>query len=237
MAVCEHLFELKDDLVVALSSRIARRLQSAIDCDGRASLFVSGGSTPVALFQALADEDIDWGAVTIGLVDERWVDESHEASNTALVREHLLAGRAGAATYWPIYRGGDVERAVEDVRRDLPVAPGQGPTVAHIGLGGDLHTASIFPGGESTPEALRDDGPGVTHMYPTGTPANAPYHRITLTKAVLGRAGLLVLLMEGENKLESYRAARDLPADAAADVPIAAFLADPRIDVEVYWSP
>ncbi len=236
MSVCEHLYASKEALVAALSARIARRLQSAVDSDGRASLLVSGGSTPVALFEALARQDIAWSATTVGLVDERWVDEGHEASNTGLVRRHLLTGPAAAADYWPMYRGGDVEDAVAAMRADLPTGPGF-PTVAHIGLGGDLHTASIFPGGSATPLALRDDGPPVVHMFPTGTPANPPFHRATLTRSVLARAGMLVLLIEGEAKLARYRAARALPLEAAHDAPIAAFLADDRVTVEVYWSP
>lgn len=236
MSVCEHFFEHKEELVAALSGRIARRLHSAIECDGAASLFVSGGSTPVALFDTLAHEDIDWSATTVGLVDERWVDETHEASNTALVKRHLLVDRARDARYWPMFRGGDIGAAVAAMRADLPLA-GRGPTVAHIGLGGDLHTASIFPAGSATREALRDDGPDVVHMFPTGTPANPPYHRATLTKAILARAGLLVLLIEGEAKLARYREARELPLRAADDAPVVAFLADDRIAVEVYWSP
>lgn len=237
MAVCEHLFERHDELAAALAARIAGRLQAAVDCDGRATLFVSGGSTPAAAFDALSRARIDWRAVTVGLVDERWVAEDHEASNTALVKRHLLTNRAAAASWWPMYRGGAIEQEVEALRADLPLAAGRGPTVAHIGIGADLHTASIFPGAAETPRALSDRAPPVMHTFPTGTPANPPYARATLTRPVLARAGLLVLLLRGEDKLARYRDALDVPAGRAGEAPVAALLADPAVTVEVYWSP
>ncbi len=111
------------------------------------------------------------------------------------------------------------------------------PTVAVVGMGGDLHTASIFPNADHTVAALADDAPSLMHTFPTGTPANPPLDRITLSMAALARSGELVLLLRGAEKRERYEHAKKLPADAALGAPIVALLANPDVRVEVYASP
>jgi len=92
-----HEFADQQTLCRELSQRICAALQEAIEARGTASLVVSGGSTPVPLFAALAEISIEWDRVFITLADERWVEVSDRASNEALVREHLLRGQAKAA--------------------------------------------------------------------------------------------------------------------------------------------
>ena len=237
MAVCEHFFPDHETLLDALSSRIVRCLERGIAEQDRATLLVSGGSTPMPLFDALAKEDMAWRHVHCALVDERWVPEDHEASNTALVREHLLTGNARHVRFQRTY--------VDDVSvadrvaalnersfwRDLA------PTVALLGMGGDLHTASIFPNADHTAAALAPDAPTLMHTYPTGTPGNPPFDRVTLTAAALKRSGELILLMRGDGKRERYEHAKTLTIDDASRAPIAALIHDPDIRLEVYGSP
>jgi len=66
-----HEFGNSQALVENLSKKIAKQLQQAIDKQGKASLIVSGGSTPKPLFEKLSTIDIEWSAVTVGLCDER----------------------------------------------------------------------------------------------------------------------------------------------------------------------
>src|SRR5580692_11663526 len=88
-----------DTLSRELSAGIAANLRAAIDARGQASLLVSGGRSPVKLFEDLRDLDLDWSRVSVRLVDERWVDSSDPSSNERLVRENLLQGRAAAARF------------------------------------------------------------------------------------------------------------------------------------------
>ena len=237
MAVCEHFFPDHDALIDALTSRIVRCLERGIAENDKASLLVSGGSTPVPLFKALAQEDMGWRHVQCALVDERWVPEHHEASNTALVREHLLRGKARHARFQRTYVDDtDVAARVAALNertfwRDLS------PTVGILGMGGDLHTASIFPGAEHTGPALAADAPSVLHTYPTGTPGNPPFDRVTLSMAALKRTGELVLLMHGDAKRKRYEHAKSLSLEQAVDAPIAALIHDPNVRLEVYGSP
>lgn len=231
------MFERKSALVTALAERVAQRLEQAVEVHGEASLFVSGGGTPVALFEALSDMALSWRQITVALVDERWVDEDHPASNARLVRSHLLQGKARTARFAPSYRADmDSVTAVARMNARGPWSEAP-PTVAHIGMGSDLHTASIFPGTAHAPLALAEDAPPVMRTEPTESPANPPYPRVTLTRPALARARLLFLLIEGEEKLARYRYARTLAAASAPDAPIVAFMTDPHVTLEVYGSP
>ena len=82
-----------------LAERIAQALQQGVDERGAASLVVSGGRTPIALFSELSQQRIDWSRVYITLADERWVDVQDESSNEKLVRAHLLQGFAASAHF------------------------------------------------------------------------------------------------------------------------------------------
>lgn len=56
-------FENKEALEEQLAERIAQQLQAGVDSRGKASLIVSGGSTPLKLFQLLSNKKVEWGGV------------------------------------------------------------------------------------------------------------------------------------------------------------------------------
>ncbi len=90
-------FNDKQELAFELADSIAHNLQKSINENGKASLLVSGGSTPKPLFERLSNLQIDWHKVNIALVDERWVSFAHPDSNEKLVRENLLQNKASRA--------------------------------------------------------------------------------------------------------------------------------------------
>ncbi len=92
-----------DEQAQLLARHIARRLREAITVRGHAVMAVSGGKSPIAMFEQLRGQTLDWTRVTVVLVDERCVPHDHPESNTALVRQHLLQGRAAAATFVPFF--------------------------------------------------------------------------------------------------------------------------------------
>ncbi|MGB0898286.1 MAG: 6-phosphogluconolactonase, partial [Psychrobium sp.] len=83
-------FNNSEEITNFLASDISEKLTTAIKERGEATLFVSGGRSPIALFQQLSHVDLDWSRVVISLVDDRWVDDKHESSNELLVNTHLL---------------------------------------------------------------------------------------------------------------------------------------------------
>lgn len=90
----------------ALANDVAEFLRKRLEQAPEVTLVVSGGSTPTPFFHALRDEVLDWQRVNVLLADERWVPETDPASNTRLVREQLLQGRATEARLVPLIRHG-----------------------------------------------------------------------------------------------------------------------------------
>ena len=95
------IYPSRADLMSGLAEVIADALRAAIAERGRASLSVPGGTTPGPVFDALTGADLDWARVSVFLNDERWVAEDSPRSNTRLLRERLLIGRAaGPIRMW-----------------------------------------------------------------------------------------------------------------------------------------
>ena len=82
-------FDSRDTLERQLTEQIVALLNAGIEERGRATLVVSGGRTPAALFQLLSVQELDWSKVWITLADERWVPDTHEDSNARSVKTHL----------------------------------------------------------------------------------------------------------------------------------------------------
>ncbi|MBP1853176.1 6-phosphogluconolactonase [Rhizobium halophytocola] len=232
MASTLNSFEHRSALAAGLADRVATQLTAGIETRGSATLAVSGGSTPKAFFEALSTRDIDWAKVTVTLVDERYVPADNPRSNHLLVAEHLLQNKAAEAAFIPLYRDDqDVERAAEGVTVDM-ASLGHPFDVVVLGMGGDGHTASFFPGGDHLGQALDLSlPPRVFAMQAEG--AGEP--RLTFSFSALHDARLLVLHIEGNEKkavLETALAGTD-----EADMPIRAPLLRAASPVEIYWAP
>ncbi len=211
-------------MAMGLANVLAGELRQALASADRALLVVPGGSTPGPVFDSLCDAALDWARVDVLLSDERWVPEAHLRSNTRLIRERLLVGRAAAARYLPLYkqadRPEDVLGALEDgIAPALPIA------VALLGMGTDMHCASLFPGAEGLDAALAPDAPV---LVPIRAPSE-PDTRVTLSARVLRDAMRLHVVIRGAGKRAALERARSLdPAQA----PVRAILDE----AEVHWA-
>jgi 6-phosphogluconolactonase len=221
-----------DQAAQTLAADVAARLRQAIAARGRAVLHVSGGQSPVALFEALRGQALPWQLVEVSLADERVVPADHPDSNARLVRTHLLQGPASCARFLPLVPPSLALpepplglRAAQSVplpqladQADLAgqALRAQGPAdVLVLGMGADGHTASIFAGMPNLMQAL--DPQGASLCLPVareGLPAGAPHARITQTLAHLLTARHIVLPVRGSDKLQTLRRAcqgRELP--------------------------
>ena len=202
-------------MMMDLANIIAGELKAALLHDDFASLAVPGGTTPGPIFDSLCGTNLDWARVRVMLTDERWVPETSERSNTRLLRQRLLVDRAAAATYVPLY---DDASTPEDKLDDLAatVAEQLPLSVLLLGMGADMHTASIFPGADQLDNALHGDDLLVAMRAP-----GAPEPRITLSASVLKGAMKRHIVIVGREKREALERARHLTPQEA---PVAAVL-------------
>lgn len=227
-----HAFANGAELAGKLADKVVETLSAAIAARGSASIAVSGGSTPKAFFQALSSRALDWGNVTITLVDERFVPADNPRSNHLLVQENLLKDKAAAAKFLPLYQAvASVEEAAAIATEKTKVVS-QPFDVAILGMGNDGHTASFFPGGSNLLTALDPNTPrGIITMEAEG--AGEP--RLTFTFSSLQDARLLVLHIEGEGK-KDVLAKAEAPGEET-EMPIRAILRRAASPVEIYWAP
>ena len=214
----EHVCNSAAELAWKLADAIVQRLHSAINLRGHAVVAVSGGKSPIALFEALRVLPLEWQRVTVLLVDERCVPHDHADSNTALVRQHLLKDAAAVATFVPFFDtlpasldDAALNQLVEAANRRLATQPWP-LDMAVLGMGDDGHTASLFPGAPGLRTALHSSGP-VAWVRP----ATAPHPRLTLTLPALLATRELALAISGASKLAVFQQAR-LAADEALPV-------------------
>jgi len=226
--------EFKDSpaLVAALAGEVAELLRAGIRERGRASLVVSGGSTPVSFFAALSELALDWQQVMVTLADERWVDPSDADSNEHLVRRHLLQGPAAAARFVGLKTGAPTaaqgEKECEDRLAQVP-RPFE---VLILGMGNDGHTASLFPQAARLGEALNMNSGRLCLAI---TPPAAPHERMTLTLPALLHSRQIILHLVGQDKRKVYEKA--LVEGPVAEMPIRAVLGQTTSPVTVFWCP
>lgn len=202
-------------MMMDLADTLASELKNCLLVHEHASFAVPGGTTPGPIFDSLCAVDLDWARVNVMLTDERWVPEISERSNTRLLRERLLVNRAAAAQYVPLYAEAEtpeekLPELAEALTPELPIS------VMLLGMGADMHTASIFPGADQLDLALN----GADRLVAMRAPG-APEPRITLSAQVLKSAMSRHLVIVGAEKRAALEKARNLPPEEA---PVAAIL-------------
>lgn len=215
----------REVMLLNLANRIAGELRAALEGAARVSFCVPGGTTPGPIFDILSDVSLDWERVDVLLNDERWVPESSERSNTALLKHRLLVGKAAHARLVPLHT--DVPTPEEGLPGLMPAVEAVLPlNVLLLGMGTDMHTASLFPGADQLELGLSDAAPTLLAMRAPG--AGEP--RITLSAKALKTAISTHILITGAEKRAALEQAEHLPA---MEAPVAAFLSD----ATVHWAP
>ncbi len=184
-----------------------------------------GGTTPGPLFDALCAADIDWARAVVLPTDERWVPGDHPRSNARLIGERLLTDRAAAASLLPLRTGDATPEDGAAVLSDR-LAPHLPVSVMLLGMGGDMHTASLFPGAEGLAAALDPHAPAVCAIR--ATEAGEP--RVSLSLPVLQGAMARHVLITGADKRAALDRAREL--NDAHEAPVSGVLAG----ATVHWA-
>ncbi|MDD2676610.1 MAG: 6-phosphogluconolactonase [Methylacidiphilaceae bacterium] len=156
---------------------------------------LSGGSTPIPLYRHWAGLDLPWEKIDWWIGDERWVPVTDPRSNEGMIRGSLGAS-AGARLRLRSWHGGvepsEAARLYDSaLRREL----GEPPVfdLVLLGLGGDGHTASLFPGSPALEERA-------SYAVPNSPPGGEGPLRLTLTYPCLDVARSIWFLVAGGAK-------------------------------------
>ncbi len=207
-------FDSRDALMQGTSGMLADVIRDALTRKARVSVALSGGSTPEPAYRALAAQALDWSRVDLALVDDRWVAPGEAGSNETLLRTAFAA--ASGVTIHGLYQPGTA--AAEGVGMAEAFYARLRPFDAVLlGMGGDAHTASWFPGSAGLAAALDPDGQATLAAIDATGCAGAQIwpHRATLTLPAIAEAGWTGLLIAGDDK-------RSVLESALADDPLAA---------------
>ncbi|MBY0301515.1 MULTISPECIES: 6-phosphogluconolactonase [Sphingomonas] len=221
------------ELADAVAGDIQFVIESAIDARGSAVIALAGGKTPLPAYEKLAKAKLDWKRVTIIPGDERIVPLGDPLSNvTALGKIFIPKG----ARVMPI-----VPKATDDYKAagrsaDALMQDLHWPLdLCLLGVGGDGHTASIFPGPDYD-EAL--NGPKERRalgVMPDPLPPEAPVARVTLSRQAIASARALMLAVTGDAKRTVIEDA--IKEGAGSPYPIGRVLADVELPVDIHWAP
>ena len=193
------------------AQRIIAASRAAIQDHGFFSIALSGGSTPKALYELLAQEpyrsQIDWSRVRIFFGDERCVPPDDSQSNYRMAKEALLSKVPIPQSNVYRMKGEiDPQAAATEYGQILKDQFGDGGLdLTLLGMGDDGHTASLFPG---TP-ALHE----TKHRCVPNYVEKLKVWRITLTAPFLNRSKAVMILASGAAKAHRLKEVLEGPRD------------------------
>ncbi len=191
---------------------VAERMLQVIKTCERPTIAVSGGSTPRALFDRIASDYVDaydWSQLRLFQVDERCVPPEHADSNWAMIDTHLLQRIPGISAF---RMEAERDGADSDYESILDSELGGAPIdIMLLGMGGDGHTASLFPGTAALDESARRV---VFNEVP-----QLNTRRMTMTYPIINEARHKWFLAKGADKAEAFSHVQrgELPAAGVTD--------------------
>lgn len=207
-----QIFQDLNELSRAAATEFVRLATESVQGRGVFTAALSGGSTPRALYELLGGEfssklpctrmHFFWG-------DERFVPADHPESNYRAANEAMLSkfDIPSANIHRIPTDAGSANQAAEKYEQDLRaffrLSPGELPRfdLMLLGLGGDGHTASLFPG----TTALKEKEKLVVDVWVEKLKAN----RITLTPPVFNHAVNVIFLVAGADKAATLHSVRE----------------------------
>ena len=225
-------FERVDEVNHTLAELFVKIANESIKENGRFTLALTGGSSPVQLYKTLATEPylerVDWDRVFVFWGDERWVPLNDSRSNARMAFETLLDHvPVPENQVFPMWgEGKEPKQFAEEYENQLKLVLGEAGRfdLILLGMGEDGHTASLFPG----TEVLEEQERWVKAYYLEPQ----QMYRITLTSPLINRAKQIVFLAFGENKAAALREVLEGKRDYQQ---YPAQLIDPVEGGEVHW--
>jgi 6-phosphogluconolactonase len=219
-------FASRGDAASALAAEVCETLMEALAARGRATLVVSGGTSPVEFFHILRRLPLSWERITVVPSDERVVPLQHADRNESMIRRELLQGPAAAARLRGLLPDSGSTANLPQLAETLP----DFFDAVVLGMGADGHCASLFPGSPELEAALRSPEPLALLNVP-----QLGAQRVSLTPAALLSSRRIDLLFFGQDKREVFAAAE--AGDDPAQYPVRGVLRQGRVPVNAFWAP
>ena len=192
------LLQSKEELIEQALEICLAKMQEAISQRGQCTIALAGGNTPRPLYESIATQNLPWDKIHVFWGDERYVDPDHSDSNQKMARQawldrvpipptniHAMPTAAGDPE-------ADASSHDAHLREFFQVSPGDFPSfdLILLGMGGDAHTASLFP----HTDALQISDRLVTVGNKDGQP------RLTFTVPLINQARCIIFLVSGADK-------------------------------------
>ena len=231
----ECFFDDHNALMNAMTQACEVQLLNALNHSNQASLLVSGGRTPIPLYQRLSKLKLSWSAVNIMLVDERWVADDDPGSNAHVIAQHLMQHNAHQAQLTGMKNDAETPQqgwpVCENNYRHMP----RPFDLCILGMGDDGHTASLFPHADGLDAALHDLCLCAPIAAKPSAVSGKYLQRMSLTLHALMQCRNIFLFITGDKKRQVYELAKN--AQTIESMPISAILQQAQVPVSVYWTP
>jgi 6-phosphogluconolactonase len=207
------LFPDAPSAVQAAAGRIIAAAAQAIAARGVFHLGLSGGSTPQPLFRRLAElhSDLQWERVHVWWADERCVPPAAEESNYAAAHHLLLRHVAVQAVHRILGEMGCYDAAdIYEWELRQHFTDSAGLDLLLLGMGGDGHIASLFPGDAALKETRR-----LAVAVPHNQPPQPLIDRVSLSLPAINRSRQVLFLLGGESKRQVLQQALAVRGPAA----------------------
>ncbi len=192
-------FASREEAFTRLAQRISELISKAHETRGSATVLLSGGSTPMPVYEKLSLSNVDFSSIEFGLVDDRFVPVNDPASNEGVIR-NIFKNQADFTLEPMVGNPMDYAQSIAQCHQTyLKFVHGD---VILLGMGGDGHFASLFPNDGHSTEGLL-----ASEACCLGT--NAPSHptkRISTNLAFIKTIEHRILLITGKDKLEKLKA-------------------------------
>jgi 6-phosphogluconolactonase len=190
----------------ACAEKVANAAAAVLGDRRRFALVLSGGSTPRATYEILAQQygsRVDWRAVEIFFGDERCVPPDHRDSNYRMARESLLDHVPLGADRVHRMLGERPPQEAADAYAEVLARSGGRLDLVLLGMGPDGHTASLFPGTAALDETARTVAANFVPKLDAW--------RLTMTLPALNAAAEIVIMTAGAEKADALAAVFHAP--------------------------
>jgi 6-phosphogluconolactonase len=213
-------YKSKDELFVNCSESIISEINQAFFSKNEGTILLSGGSTPEPLYKLLAKNDFVKSKVQWGLVDERFVEFSSDYSNEKMIRNALgddaeIVGMVSDSKNY-------ISNLIEINERYKSFI--KETDISILGMGGDGHFASLFPGDESSEKVLNSNEKAIFNT----TAPSFPERRVSCSFQMLLESKSIYLIITGQSK-------KDVLLNSELNLPIHKLLAK-RNDIKIYYA-